>query len=281
MPDYSFDDRKQFNTSSFQNSSVILVVTRQGHLSEKMMDYALKVASRVESSILVAYVNTMPRFLDGGRRARLFDSAVDKNIVDFKLRALSRNICISHVKESGKISRVIHRLCLIVRKVSFVIIDEGVKLEEAASRAPVPVFSLSGGVESFARGIYRQKHSIPKEGGFNPVSTNINRYYGKMIWHGSLTIALFALFFAHSGEIVRYWSEGGVYAFFPLLTVCVFYYVEKMLLDDVVSVISLRRSRRRELLVSRSREKNEAVSTNGEQGIWKKQDIYARQQDKK
>lgn len=122
---------------------VILVVTRSGHLTEKVMQYSLNVAERLNHRLLVAYVDTMPFFRDGGFRNRRFALAVENNASRLKGQSEERGITVAHIKESGKITKVVSRLCRIVKKIEFIIVDDGVNVEDVVSRAPVPVFNVS------------------------------------------------------------------------------------------------------------------------------------------
>lgn len=134
---------KPLATTSYQDTPVILVVTRSGHLTEKVMQYSLNVAERLNHRLLVAYVNTMPFLRDGGFRNRRFALAVEDNVSRLKGRSEEKGVTVAHIKESGKIGKVVSRLCRIVKKIEFIIVDDGVSVEDVVSRAPVPVFNVS------------------------------------------------------------------------------------------------------------------------------------------
>jgi hypothetical protein len=106
------------------------------------MDYAVNVADRLNCRLLAAYVNTLPHLWDGGRRGRLFDSAFLESAFVFKRKAAAKGVDFAYVQESGRISKVINRLCHIVKRIEFVVIDRGIRMEEAVSRTPVPVFKV-------------------------------------------------------------------------------------------------------------------------------------------
>jgi hypothetical protein len=133
---------KHLATRSFQDTPVILVVTRTSHLTEKVMQYSLNVAERLNHRLLVAYVNTMPFLRDGGFRSRRFTIAVEDNFCRLKGHSKEKGVTVAHIKESGKIGKVVSRLCRIVKKIEFIIVDDGVSVEDVVSRAPVPVFNV-------------------------------------------------------------------------------------------------------------------------------------------
>ncbi|MGW8195281.1 MAG: hypothetical protein ACWGOX_13555 [Desulforhopalus sp.] len=134
---------KPLASTPYKDSPVILVVTRKGHLTDKVMKYSLNVAGRLNHRLLVAYVNTMPFLRDGGFRDRRFALAVEDNVFTLKKRSEEKGVNVAHIKESGKVSRVVSRLCRIVKKIEFIIVDDGVSVEEVISRAPVPVFNVT------------------------------------------------------------------------------------------------------------------------------------------
>lgn len=121
---------------------VILVVTRNSHLTEALTEYSLRLAGRLNHRLLVAYVNTMPFLGDGGFRSRRFTQAVNDDGRILKKRSIEKGVIASHVKESGKVSRVVSRLCRIVKKIEFIVIDDDIAVEEIVMRAPVPVFTV-------------------------------------------------------------------------------------------------------------------------------------------
>ncbi len=61
---------------------------------------------------------------------------------NLKRRPSVRGVDFEYVQESGKISKIISRLCRIVKRIEFVLIDQGIKIEEAAFGSPVPVFNI-------------------------------------------------------------------------------------------------------------------------------------------
>ncbi|WP_136806518.1 hypothetical protein [Desulfosediminicola flagellatus] len=136
------DPDKVLVTRFFQDQPVILVVTCNGHLTESVMGYSLNVAGRLNHRLLVAYVNTMPFLWEGGFRSRRFALAVKDNFSIMQERSQKRGIIVNHIKESGNIGRVVSRLCRIVKKIEFIIVDDGVSVEKVVSRACVPVFNV-------------------------------------------------------------------------------------------------------------------------------------------
>ena len=123
---------------------VVLIVTRGGRLSESTKLQALGVAKRLDVRILVTYVDTMPLLHDGGFRNQSFHEAAKHDIEDLKSRADEIGVCVDFVREAGKISKVVSRLCRILNSLKFIIADSGVKAQSVAQRATVPIFIVVG-----------------------------------------------------------------------------------------------------------------------------------------
>lgn len=132
---------------SVQGPPVVLVLTRNGHLSKTTMEYGVNVAQRLNHRLLVAYVDTMPFLWDGGQRNHLFSSAVNDSVVALEKQAKIKGVLVTHVVETGKIGKVVHRLCRIIKNIGFIVVDRGIKKDELLSVAPVPVFYGTGGAK--------------------------------------------------------------------------------------------------------------------------------------
>ena len=128
--------------SNLARQSNILLVTRGSRLAEPVMDYAVNVADRMKCKILATYVNTLPLFGNGDVYHGQFAAAIEQNAAEFKEKAVVRGVGFEYVQESGKISKIISRLCRIVKRIEFVLIDQGIKIEEATFGSPVPVFNI-------------------------------------------------------------------------------------------------------------------------------------------
>lgn len=100
-----------------RESSFIMVVTRNGHMSEHVMDYAVNAAHRLGYSILAIHVDTLP-FFNLGRRSRLFAAAMKESIGLFSEKARNKEVAVEYLGELGKIGSVIGRLCRSKRELS-------------------------------------------------------------------------------------------------------------------------------------------------------------------
>ncbi|RPH37267.1 MAG: hypothetical protein EHM86_11230, partial [Desulfobulbaceae bacterium] len=99
-------DIDSLSLSPQQKASYILVVTRNGHMAEPVMDYAVNVADRLKYKILAAHINTLPFYHDGGRRSSLFASAMEESALLFQEKAKAKALDIEHIGDAGKIGKV-------------------------------------------------------------------------------------------------------------------------------------------------------------------------------
>jgi hypothetical protein len=216
------DDSQQCRPAK---QSCILLVTRGSRVVEPVMDYAVNVADRMKCKILVTYVNTLPLFGNGDVCHKQFASAIEENAAEFKEKAVVRGIDFEYVQESGKISKIISRLSHIVKRVEFILIDQGIKIEEAAFGSPVPVFNIVCTDSRTGKMIESRSanEKIPEER--NISFSKPNSYRVKTFVFGALIGALYAAFFTNSETIMHYFTKGGLYNVLPVVAVFAFFYV--------------------------------------------------------
>ncbi|MFH0783588.1 MAG: universal stress protein [Pseudomonadota bacterium] len=213
--------RDDSTVPKMKKTSFILVVTRNGHMAEPVMDYAINVADRLKYAILAVHTNTLPFFRDGGERNRLFTAAMQESSVLFRQKAGARDVQVEHIGETGKIGKIVKRLCRAEKRIEFVIIDQGIRMEEVASMVPVPVFSViytrpkAGGMNT---------HYNPNVGESRMSTTSKKRHVKNCLVFGGLTAGLYAAVFTHPDIIMSYLTKGGFYALLPVAVVlCVSY----------------------------------------------------------
>ena len=196
----------------------ILVVTRNGHMAEPVMDYAVNVADRLKYSILATHINTLPFFRDGGKRSVLFASSMQKSSLVFKKKGEARSVGVEHISASGKIGRVVKDLCRSKKHVEFVVIDQGISMKEVTSQSPVPVFSV---IYSQAKAGRKTTHNRNFTQGVFRMSTptSIKRHVKNCFVFGALTTGLYAAVFTHQELVMTYFTKGDVYALLPVAIV--------------------------------------------------------------
>ena len=219
----------------------ILVITRNGTLSEPVMEYAVNVANRLDCKLLVAYVNTLPLLGGGVMRGNKLKAARDSSIADFTARAGEKNVPVGFVQESGRVSQVIHRLCHIVKRVEFVVIDQQINVEKAASGASVPVFNvLSGNLPVTKKNTVSRR--APGLTSASIPSWKVRQLMQKALFYGALTCALYITLFFQSELIMNYWTMGGIYGILPIITACVFFGTQALLVKNLTKLIKSRKA---------------------------------------
>jgi hypothetical protein len=235
--------RKVSSRLETPNKSCILVVTSQSRPTEPMIEYVINVADRLGSKILVACVNTRPHLQATLRLSRSFVTSPQKITENFRKKAESKGIEFECIGEAGKISKVISRLCHIVKRVEFVIIDQGIRMEEAATGSPVPVFSVvSNELASAQAGRGRQTQTF-FHGENRMKATSRKSYFTKTLVFGALTAALYGVVFAYQEAIMQYWTKGGMYTLLPVATVFVFSYVHGSFTGNFWSALGIEGSK--------------------------------------
>jgi hypothetical protein len=195
----------------------ILVVTRNGHMAEPVMDYAVNVAQRTHCAILAAHINTLPFYRDGGRRSFLFTAAMQESAALFERKATARDVTVEHIGDAGKIGKAVHRLCHRGgRRIEFVVIDQGIKLEEVTTHSPVPVFTVN--YPKYTAGLQRKtlESQIFLKGVLCMATATKKRHLHNTLVFGGLTTALYTAVFMNQDVVMTYFSKGGIYAALPV-----------------------------------------------------------------
>lgn len=228
---------------SLAKQSCILLVTRGSRLAQPVMDYAVNVADRMNCKILAAYVNTLPLFGNGDVYHKQFASAIEQNAAEFKEKAVGREVDFEYVQESGKISKIISRLCRIVKRIEFVLIDQGIKIEEAAFGSPVPVFNIVCTDSRTGEMIENREANNKLLEERHAASTNQKRYWLKTLVFGAITGGLYAAAFTNSETIIHYFTKGGIYTVLPVTAILVFLYVHGSLFSNFWSALKIQGSK--------------------------------------
>ena len=75
-----------------QERPFILALTRNGHMAEHVMDYAINVGLRMGYQILAVHVDTLPFFKDRGKRSKLFSAAMRESEQLFLRKAEAKGV---------------------------------------------------------------------------------------------------------------------------------------------------------------------------------------------
>ncbi len=228
---------------SSAQKSCILLVSRNDRLAEAVMDYTVNVADRMKCKVLATYVNPLPVFWDGGKQQKVVAESVEQNAAMFKEKAAVRGVEFEFVQESGKINQVISRLCRIVKRVEFVLIDQEIKIEEAASGSPVPVFNIVCTDSRTGRVIQNRQVRKNLNGEKHMVSKIRKGYLVKTLIFGAATAGLYAAVFTNADTIMHYFTKGGIYALLPVATVFVFSYVHGSFTSNFWSALGIEGSK--------------------------------------
>ena len=215
-----------FPATARNKTPYILVVTRNGHMAEPVMDYALNVAERLKYSILASHINTLPFYRDGGRRSKLFAAAMLESSKLFREKGEARSIPIEYADASGKVGRAVKRLCHLEKHIEFVVIDQGISMKEVSSQSPVPVFSVIY-TQAKAGRVSKTTHNRTLNEGVSRMSTTTSkkRHVKNCFIFGALTAGLYAAVFTNQELVMKYFTKGGFFALLPVAVVFALSYV--------------------------------------------------------
>ncbi len=220
----------------------ILAVTRNGHMSEHVMDYALNVAHRLHYNILAVHVDTLPLFGDRGKRSKLFATAMRESERIFQAKARSQGVILEHHAELGKVTDAIDRLCHAKKRIEFVVIDKGIRLAAVAKGSPVPVFPVI--TTKSGQGCKTIFHTTQGKGVFAMSTTSKARHIKNCFIFGVLNACLYAAVFTHTDFVMKYWAKGGIYALLPVATVFAVSYLHGNFTSSFWSALGIEASKK-------------------------------------
>jgi len=218
--------------------SYIMAVTRNGHMSEHVMDYAASVAQRLGYAILAVHVDTLPLF-NRGRRSRLFAAGMQESAAQLTAKAQRRGVAVEHLGASGKIGDAVGRLCRGKKHIEFVVIDKGIRQEAVARSTSVPVYTVQQGVlsKTFSR-------TSNPQGVFAMSITSKKQFLLRCAIFGTLTSALYAAVFSCQDLVMTYFNKGGAYALLPVATVFAVSYFHGNFTSSFWSALGIEASRK-------------------------------------
>jgi len=124
----------------------ILVVGYEEGFSEKLINYALGMAERMNYDIAALNVIPVGKRLFSSLQDRIKDelkTKTENGAAAFRARASEKNILFSHTVKFGDIDRTINDLSREYKRVTFILTEPEHLSDEAATNASIPVFCLS------------------------------------------------------------------------------------------------------------------------------------------
>jgi hypothetical protein len=207
-------DREHRLTS--QNPQVkrkILVVGKDVSVSAGVLDYAASLAARLDYDLIILSVN--PALQAKGRfrspyslhlrekfaqRARAAWEIIQRRLAQEGVRG-------EQVVKFGAVAEAVQDLNHEIKRIDFVIADQGITDEEISGEIPLPVFSISG----YQGGMVMAPEIEPSR-----------KPWGKTLTFGALAAVLYAAVFANGSTVMKYFTRGGWYAALPIATVFIF-----------------------------------------------------------
>ncbi|SDO64167.1 universal stress protein [Desulforhopalus singaporensis] len=212
-------------SSSASSIPAILVVTRNGKLSEPVMEYGVNVAARLGCRLLIVFVNTLPLLLDSVEKQQQFSASIEQSVARIRAKAKPRNIHVDYVQDTGRINKVINNLCHIVKRVEFVVIDKGINLENALSGSPVPVFNVLS-VNRAGAGYKTGSHLKTGKNSQDGEKRSRMCAWLQTAFFGALTIAAYGAIIKYPEAISTFWNKGRLHSFLLIGSACLFFIIQ-------------------------------------------------------
>jgi len=189
----------------------ILVMSREPHFSDGVVDYAVNLADRLEYDLIALNVgsDTAPagilHYPLYRYRRWQFRKQAQATAATLAARARRQGVGFEHVVQFGDVRQVMDRLNHTKRRIEFVINASALSETDLTGGVTLPVFTVTGdqGEMSMARETGEKKSN-------QTVKTAV---------FGVATAALYAAAFFDSTGVVNLFAKGGWYAALPIATV--------------------------------------------------------------
>jgi hypothetical protein len=211
----------------------ILVVGKDYAFSNGVVDYAANLSQRLGYDIIAMSVNpalgTSGKFFSPYNQhlRGKFTQRAQEAWVPVASELASQGIRSEHVVKFEGLSGAIKDLNHEVRRIDFVITDQGIKDEEITGEIPLPVFSISG---------YQGEKVMAQE---HHETAHRGKMIKRTIGLGVASAALYAAVFTNSGTVMSYFTKGGIYAALPIVTVFAFSFVYGPFTSNLWSLLGI------------------------------------------
>jgi hypothetical protein len=211
----------------------ILVVGKDYAFSNGVVDYAANLSQRLGYDIIAMSVN--PALGQSGKffspynqhlRGK-FTQRAQEAWVTVASELASQGISSEHVVKFEGLAGAIKDLNHEVKRIDFVITDQGIKDEEITGEIPLPVFSISG---------YQGEKVMAQE---HHETANRGKMIRRTIGLGVASAVLYAAVFTNSATVMSYFTKGGIYAALPIVTVFAFSFVYAPFTSNLWSLLGI------------------------------------------
>lgn len=211
----------------------ILVVSKDYAFSNGVVDYAANLSQRLGYDIIAMSVN--PALGQSGKffspynqhlRGK-FTQRAQEAWVPVASELASQGIRSEHVVKFEGLSGAIKDLNHEVKRIDFVITDQGIKDEEITGEIPLPVFSISG---------YQGEKVMAQD---HHGTANRGKLIRRTIGLGLASAALYAAVFTNTSTVMTYFTKGGIFAALPIVTVFAFSFVYGPFTSNLWSLLGI------------------------------------------
>jgi hypothetical protein len=211
----------------------ILVVSKDYLFSSGVVDYAANLSQRLGYDIIAMSVN--PALGQSGKFFSPYNQHLRGKFTQRTKEAwtpvasalANQGIRSEHVVKFEGLAGAIKDLNHEVKRIDFVITDQGIADEEITGEIPLPVFSISG---------YQGEKVMAQE---HHESANRGKLIRRTVGLGVASAALYAAVFTNTGTIMTYFTKGGIFAALPIVTVFAFSFVYGPFTSNLWSLLGI------------------------------------------
>jgi hypothetical protein len=204
------------------NASKLMVIGTSEPFSQGVADYAIALAQRMGCEILAVHLSDNP--------LRLMPPLPSLTDAQFTALALEAGVPLSHRSQAGPMSRSLPMLCHEVKRLSLIIADAGLCVEQRHIHPTIPVVE-------FWTDFKPKKEGAP----MNAMKAANNRkgILLKTVITGIMSVSLYAVLFMNVETVMVWFTAGGSYAALPILTALLFSIVHGAFTSNIWSLLGI------------------------------------------
>ncbi|BCS95398.1 hypothetical protein DSLASN_10300 [Desulfoluna limicola] len=204
------------------NVPKLMVIGTSEPFSHGVADYAIALAQRMGCEILAIHLSDSP--------VRLTAPLSSLSDDQFTALALEAGVSLSHRSQTGPMKRSLPMLCKTVKRLSLIVADAGLCVEQRHIHPTIPVVEFCTDFKPKSEGA----HMTPMK--------EANRQKGilfKTVVTGIMSVSLYAILFMNVETVMLWFTKGGGYAALPILTALLFSLVHGAFTGNIWSLLGI------------------------------------------
>lgn len=204
------------------NVPKLMVIGTSEPFSQGVADYAIALAQRMRCEILAIHLSDTPL-----RLTAPLPSLSDDQFIALALKA---GVSLSHRTQTGPMKRCLPMLCNTVKRLSLIVADAGLCVEQRHIHPTIPVVEFCTDFKPKSEGA----HMTPTK-----EAKKRNGILFKTVVTGIMSVSLYTILFMNVETVMLWFTKGGGYAALPILTALLFSLVHGAFTGNIWTLLGI------------------------------------------